>query len=200
MGYQVSAEDKRSGYQRYLEGWVNLIKDPGLQESVRVALREAPSYFWTKGHYHTSAPVDEQVQGGMLRRIYKDCYYVRPLMQAWRLEEHHDVILAATILHDCLKFGTDDLSVPKKKHGPDMADWLRSIWGLDQPGLPSDPLLENLEDVASIIHFHDGSAFCDEPVVEDLGAVDDLLQIMGWLVNTVDQVSSRPMTYFAWEA
>jgi hypothetical protein len=200
MSYQVSVEDKRTGYQRYLEVWVNLIKDPGLQESVRFALREAPPYFWTKGYYHTSAPMDEQVQGGMLRRIYKDCYYVRPLMQAWRFEEYHDVILAATLLHDCLKFGTDDLLVPKKKHGPDTADWLRSIWGLDQPDLPSDSLLEKLEDVASIIHYHDGTAFCDDPVVEDLGSVDDLLQIMGWLVNTVDQVSSRPMTYFAWEA
>jgi hypothetical protein len=199
MPYTVSQEDKRTGYQRYLEGWVNLIKDPDLQESVRAALRMAPSYFWTKGYYHTSAPVDEQAQCGMLRRIYKDCYYVRPLTQAWRLDEHHDVILAATLLHDCLKYGTEDLSVPKKKHGPDTADWLRGIWGLDANETPEHPLIEKLNAVADIIYYHDGTAWCDDPVVEEIGQSQDLLQLMGWLINTVDQVSSRPLTYFVWE-
>jgi hypothetical protein len=200
MGYQVSAEQKREGYERYLEDWVNLIKDPNLQESVRIALREAPPYFWTKGYYHTSAPVDEQVQGGMLRRIYKDCYYVRPLLEAWRLDDYHDIILAATILHDCFKYGDEDQSVPKKKHGPDTAEWLRQIWGLNQTDLPSDPLIEQLETIATIINYHDGTAWCDDPVVEEIGQSQDLVQLMGWLLNTVDQISSRPMTYFNWEA
>lgn len=200
MAYQVSVEDKRAGYQRYLEVWVNLIKDPGLQESVRLALREAPPYFWTKGYYHTSAPVDEQAPCGMLRRIYKDCYYVRPLIEAWRLDEYHDVILAATILHDFMKFGNDDISVPKKKHGPDTGDWLREMWGLNQVDLPSDPLFEKLEDIISIVHYHDGTAFCDDPVIDEIGNSSDYHQLGGWLIATVDQISSRPMTYFAWEA
>ena len=190
----LTKQEKGELFNTYLVYWVNSITDPDIQGLVKTALRAAPDYFWTKGYYHASAPPDEKHRSGMLRRIYKDCYYAKALIEAWGLVEWHDEIMAAVILHDCIKFGFDEQHVEKKRHGPETYMWLVRLWTDAGAGFLSD----KAERVAQMLKRHDGTAWTKDPIATPLGSSMDPVDLGAWLVHTVDVIACKPLNYFAW--
>lgn len=187
---RVESKFKEETYVRYLKYWVEQISDQILREEVLRVFTAAPDYFWTKGYYHTEAPADEKEAQGMVRRTAKGCYYAKSLAEAWCLTEHLDVILAAALLHDCVKFGLEERSVASKFHGPFTADWIEGGLGA---GMSS-----GMRDALEVIRKHDGIAFHGmEPKMNPL----DKLVNYDWLalvVHSADMVASRTVTVFRW--
>jgi len=193
MRHKVEPQVKTELYVRYLKYWVEQIKDQELQVEVVRVLSAAPDYFWTKGYYHTEAPADEKNVNGVLRRVVKNCYYAKSLAEAWNLGEHLDIVLAAALLHDCVKFGLEEVPVERKFHGPFTADWIES--GLGGHAVLSSGMVDTLE----VIRKHDGIAWTNgnEPKMSPLKNFSPY----DWLALTVcsaDMVASRTVTVFSW--
>lgn len=99
----------------YFERELNLINDRCLRESVADYLNtKVPAYFWTdgassSGKYH---PVFSQGIGGLVRHTKAVVMFAEELlrMSSYMYMKPHwkDYVIAACIIHDTAKYGTED--------------------------------------------------------------------------------------------
>jgi len=115
-----------------------LIRDRAVREFTEHCLAEAPEYFWTvpsssSGKYH---PEQSNGEGGLVRHTRAVVYFAIKLcdvFSATRLET--DCVIAASILHDVLKYGLPKQDHTTKNHDYEGAVWVREhgiAQGLDK--------------------------------------------------------------------
>ncbi len=182
-------------FKKYFEYYVELITNETLKEAVKMALRQTPDYFWTKGNYGENTPADERARHGMLRRVAKGAYYAKALLRAWELIEHQDIIIAAALLHDCRKYDSESTS----QHGPTTAEWLESIWKEDYYSVNLSELEHPLELVLDIIRKHDGRRWSKEKMLPPMGSQMQLADTIAWLIHSCEFIASRTKSEFVWE-
>jgi len=87
---------------------IRLIKDLSIQKMVMDTLEKAPEYFWTipsssTGKHH---PPDEFKEGGKVLHTRRATKIADTLCESFDVDSyHHDIIIAATILHDICSNG-----------------------------------------------------------------------------------------------
>lgn len=186
--------------REYLQYYLDVIEDEGLRKMVKRALRSAPQYFWTKGIYvEGRTPEDEQVKHGVVRRVAKCCYFAKNLLRAWNIIQLQDIIIAAALLHECMKFESPD----QKQHGPFTANWLCEVWEIQNfvPGehnYNSTGLDTKLRMVIDVVRMHDGVRWSEEEVLKPIGDTLSPVEVAAWLVHTCEFLSSRTRVVFEW--
>jgi len=106
---------------------LNQIRDRAVREFTEHCLTEAPEYFWTvpsssSGKYH---PEQSNGEGGLVRHTRAVVYFAVKLcdvFSATRLET--DCVIAASILHDILKYGP----APGGEHTTKNHDYGGAMW------------------------------------------------------------------------
>ena len=108
-------EIKKMRNVKFFEREINLIKNEGLRTAVADFLVDGtPDYFWTdgassSGKYH---PAFSQGEGGLVRHTKAVVMFAEELLRmssyAYMNEDYKDYVIAACILHDTAKYGTDN--------------------------------------------------------------------------------------------
>jgi hypothetical protein len=105
----AATECRTAGLQE-IEPYITLIQDGSIRSWVRAALAKAPVYFWlipasSSGKYH---PTWAQDDCGLFRHTVFGMYMAHELSRTWGLSDvEHDIALAASSIHDTLKYGID---------------------------------------------------------------------------------------------
>lgn len=194
-----SKEQKKILYDYFLKYWVKAIKDVTIRERVKWALKAAPDYFWTKSSDHDRSPADEHTHG-MLKRVWKTAYFAKQIAKEWELRQLQDEIIAASLLHDLQKYEAPD----KSQHGPFTAEWLKSIWKLEElfdaeaDKLEAPTILENLNFILEVILLHDGRVWTKQKLLKPIGNNLEKYEEVAWLIHTAEFVASREKTIFEW--
>lgn len=132
---------------------ISLITDNKIKKYVEDTLEAAPDYFYTMaasstGKYHPAYTLGE---GGLVRHTKAAVKIANDLLQLelyQKLTPHRDEIIAALILHDCVKKGRDGSKFTTIDHPLDASKLLKES--------VSDPMDENVVNIASYIDSHMG--------------------------------------------
>lgn len=100
---------------------VELIANPKIKQFTYGILSKAPTYFWkipssSSGKYH---PADENGVGGLVLHVRRAAKIAEDLCRNFEVEgDDRDCVIAATIIHDCVKNGyPDDSTKTVTGHG-----------------------------------------------------------------------------------
>lgn len=123
----------------HFERELNLIVDEELRMAVKSYLNErVPDYFWligasSSGKFH---PVFSQGQGGLVRHVKSVVMFAEELLRmntyAYMKDDYKDFVIAACIIHDCVKYGIEEYDKTQyKNHAPNgakaFAEWCDEI-------------------------------------------------------------------------
>jgi hypothetical protein len=193
----ASNKEIKQVYSNYLEYYVNTIEDESIKRFVLNGLRSAPRYIWTKSIDSEKTPEDEKQTHGLIRRIAKGCYYAKQLCNDWELQDCHDIIVAAALLHELKKFD----AVSRVQHGPFTADWLDEV--AEETNLPeNEEIREVVNVIIDVVRKHDGRKWVIksglEAKVPEIWKEQSRVDMIAWLIHTADFIASRRLTEFVW--
>jgi putative nucleotidyltransferase with HDIG domain len=141
------------------------IKDPALQFTTKTALEAAPAWFWaapasSTGKWH---PPDSNGTGGCARHTAKVAWLVYKYAECFGLDS--DVLVAAALLHDYDKFGSEDemelgKDRPHYKHhaefGAEILQKRFSEFSKDADQLHPDKLINSWHAICACVRSHSG--------------------------------------------
>jgi len=116
---------------------LKLISNPEIAKATSEILEKAPKKFWIlpaslSGKYH---PEDERKEGGLIKHTKKVIKIASYLCNIYEINSiNKDLIIAACIIHDILKYGDDSIDTYSdigktafKKHGAALIDFAKQF-------------------------------------------------------------------------
>lgn len=173
---------------------IRLIGNPGIQEFVEKLLNSAPDYFWkpefgasSSGKYHIDKEGKVESLIDHTRRVVYMVYLLinNPVFPEEVInEDDKDCLIAACILHDCVKRGFDlsDLEHTKFEHPLFVRKLAKSVLTYDQYSMPY------VEKILKMVEAHSGMWNTRSGIETKLPAPSNFVEIV---CHLADYLASR---------
>jgi len=149
----LKAEGKAKTTMEQLINEADLIVDQRVKEFVKFVLGKLPTSFFEKpasssGKYH---PPQSNMHGGLLNHSRMVVYLAKKLCEPFNLQQKDiDIVIAAAILHDGLKYGVIEQKHTTHTHAIDMAKFIKIL------GKRFPEISEEISVLSDAVLFHMG--------------------------------------------
>lgn len=154
----VSIQDIEKTPSAYLQSEIDLISEALTRQFLIACVTSyLPVASWQKPSSHDHHPADERGIWGNLRHTKRVVKIAQLLSQAEKLSEHeHDLLIAASIIHDTGKYGVDGKSAKIQDNHPELIRLM----------IPKELIVGDIDEILSIVETHMGQWGNIQPITK----------------------------------